>query len=134
MRETSTLTQTDTTIMTLDNIPYSQGEEWQNFRSKVNQTMMQPRSTKLYVGPIDAVASVFINRYVVRLCVTLHLSNNVAQLSVSSCSVSVYSCDVAASSVVQCDIHNALLPECTVETVGKYCGRAFKCDSNAHLL
>jgi hypothetical protein len=86
VRETSPLTQTDITIITLDILPYSQGEEWQNFRSKVNQTMMQPRSTKLYVGPIDTVASDFIKRCVVRLCVTLNLSS---------------SCDVAASSVVQ---------------------------------
>ena len=59
---TSALTQTDTKIITLHTLPYSQGEEWQNFRSKVNRTMMQPRSTKLYVGPIDTVASDFIKR------------------------------------------------------------------------
>lgn len=40
----------------------SQGEEWQQFRSKVNQPMMQPRSTKLYVEPIDDVAQDFITR------------------------------------------------------------------------
>lgn len=40
----------------------SQGPEWQQFRSKVNPPMMQPRSAKLYVGPIDAVAQDFINR------------------------------------------------------------------------
>jgi hypothetical protein len=62
VRGTSALTQTDNTIITLDTLPYSQGEEWQKFRSKVNQTVMQPRSTKLYVGPIDAVASDFIKR------------------------------------------------------------------------
>jgi hypothetical protein len=62
VRETSHLTQTDITIITLDTLPYSQGEEWQKSRSKVNQTMMQPRSTKLYVGPIDAVASDFVKR------------------------------------------------------------------------
>jgi hypothetical protein len=62
VRGKSALTQTDTITITLDILPYSQGEEWHNFRSKVNQTMMQPRSTKLYVGPIDAVASDFIKR------------------------------------------------------------------------
>ncbi|GFG29406.1 hypothetical protein Cfor_03604, partial [Coptotermes formosanus] len=40
----------------------TQGEEWQKLRSKMNQTMMQPRSTKLYVAPIDAVANDFIKR------------------------------------------------------------------------
>ncbi|KAJ4434894.1 hypothetical protein ANN_23465 [Periplaneta americana] len=38
------------------------GEEWQKFRSKVNQTMMQPRATKLYTGQIDLVAEDFIER------------------------------------------------------------------------
>ncbi|KDR20887.1 putative cytochrome P450 301a1, mitochondrial, partial [Zootermopsis nevadensis] len=40
----------------------TQGQSWKNFRSKVNQTMMQPRSTKLYVGPIDSVANDFLKR------------------------------------------------------------------------
>lgn len=40
----------------------TQGEIWQKFRTKVNQVMMKPRSTKLYVGPIDAVAKDFIQR------------------------------------------------------------------------
>ncbi|XP_069671910.1 probable cytochrome P450 301a1, mitochondrial [Periplaneta americana] len=39
-----------------------QGEEWQKFRSKVNQIMMQPRATKLYIGPIDSVADDFVER------------------------------------------------------------------------
>jgi hypothetical protein len=43
-------------------ISFSQGENWQNFRSKVNQTMMQPKSTKLYVGPVDSVANDFLKR------------------------------------------------------------------------
>ncbi|KAJ9596905.1 hypothetical protein L9F63_012070 [Diploptera punctata] len=38
------------------------GEEWHNFRTKVNQIMMQPRTTELYVGTIDAVVSDFIHR------------------------------------------------------------------------
>jgi len=62
MRGTFILIQTNPTIITFYIIPSSQGEEWQNFRSKVNQTMMQHRSTKLYMGPIDAVASDFIKR------------------------------------------------------------------------
>ncbi|XP_068083426.1 probable cytochrome P450 301a1, mitochondrial isoform X2 [Anabrus simplex] len=40
----------------------SQGETWQEFRSKVNQPMMQPRSAKMYVTPINDVAEDFINR------------------------------------------------------------------------
>jgi hypothetical protein len=43
-------------------ISFSQGETWQKFRSKVNQIMMQPRSTKLYVGPIDSVANDLVKR------------------------------------------------------------------------
>jgi hypothetical protein len=56
-------------------------------------------------------------------CDTLHLSSNLLQLSVTSWSISVYSCDVAAFSIVQRDIHTTLLPEGTVETVGKFCSR-----------
>jgi hypothetical protein len=41
---------------------FSDGEKWHKFRSKVNSTMMQPKSTKLYVAPIDAVATDFIKR------------------------------------------------------------------------
>ncbi|PSN42151.1 hypothetical protein C0J52_18993 [Blattella germanica] len=41
----------------------SQGEQWQKSRTKVNQTMMQPRSTKLYISPINAVADDFIESY-----------------------------------------------------------------------
>ncbi|XP_023726868.1 probable cytochrome P450 301a1, mitochondrial [Cryptotermes secundus] len=40
----------------------TQGETWQKFRSKVNHTMMQPKSTKLYVAPIDSVANDFLKR------------------------------------------------------------------------
>ncbi|PNF13667.1 hypothetical protein B7P43_G16772 [Cryptotermes secundus] len=40
----------------------TQGETWQKFRSKVNPTMMQPKSTKLYVTPIDSVANDFLKR------------------------------------------------------------------------
>ncbi|XP_069672594.1 probable cytochrome P450 301a1, mitochondrial [Periplaneta americana] len=38
------------------------GEEWRTFRSKVNQPMMQPRVTKLYVAPINSVADDFLKR------------------------------------------------------------------------
>lgn len=34
----------------------SQGKEWQEFRTSVNQVMMQPRNTKQYVEPIDRVS------------------------------------------------------------------------------
>lgn len=40
----------------------SQGEEWYEFRSKVQQVMMQPRATKVYVPGIDEVASDFIEK------------------------------------------------------------------------
>ncbi|XP_068083403.1 probable cytochrome P450 49a1 [Anabrus simplex] len=40
----------------------TQGKDWQDFRTRVNQPMMQPRNTKLYVGPIDSVAKDFIGR------------------------------------------------------------------------
>ncbi|PNF42439.1 putative cytochrome P450 301a1, mitochondrial [Cryptotermes secundus] len=43
-------------------VAITQGEIWQKFRSKVNPTMMQPRSTKLYVAPIDSVANDFLKR------------------------------------------------------------------------
>ncbi|XP_068083417.1 probable cytochrome P450 49a1 [Anabrus simplex] len=40
----------------------SQGKQWQDFRSSVNQTLMQPRSAKQYVRPIDDVTIDLINR------------------------------------------------------------------------
>lgn len=40
----------------------SQGKKWQESRSAVNQTMMQPRNTKVYVEPIDDVAAEFVER------------------------------------------------------------------------
>ncbi|XP_068083408.1 probable cytochrome P450 49a1 [Anabrus simplex] len=40
----------------------SEGKEWQDLRSKFNQTMMQPRSAKSYVGPIDTVTEDLIDR------------------------------------------------------------------------
>ncbi|KAK7793314.1 hypothetical protein R5R35_011522 [Gryllus longicercus] len=40
----------------------SQGKEWQDFRSKVNQPLMQPRSARRYFAPIDEVAQDFIGR------------------------------------------------------------------------
>ncbi|XP_068083402.1 probable cytochrome P450 49a1 isoform X2 [Anabrus simplex] len=40
----------------------SEGKEWQELRSKFNQTMMQPRNAKSYVGPIDTVTKDLIDR------------------------------------------------------------------------
>ncbi|XP_068083411.1 probable cytochrome P450 49a1 isoform X2 [Anabrus simplex] len=40
----------------------TQGKKWHDFRRSVNPAMMQPRATKLYVGPIDKVAKEFIQR------------------------------------------------------------------------
>lgn len=40
----------------------TQGEEWYNFRSKVNGVLMQPKVIKLYVPKIDAVAKDFIKK------------------------------------------------------------------------
>lgn len=40
----------------------SQGEEWYDFRSKVNQPMMQPRTIKPHVSQIDQVSNDFIKR------------------------------------------------------------------------
>lgn len=39
-----------------------QGDEWQTFRTAVNQVMMQPKNTKQYVEPIDRVTQEFIDR------------------------------------------------------------------------
>ncbi|KAE8743189.1 Cytochrome P450 CYP12 [Frankliniella occidentalis] len=40
----------------------SQGKEWQEFRTAVNQVMMQPRNIKQYVEPIDSVTQEIIDR------------------------------------------------------------------------
>lgn len=40
----------------------TQGEEWYNFRSKVNGVLMQPKVVKLYVPKIDEVAKDFIKQ------------------------------------------------------------------------
>nr|ARN17940.1 cytochrome P450-17 [Cephus cinctus] len=40
----------------------SQGKDWHNFRSKVNQHMMQPRTIKPHVGQINEVAQDFIEK------------------------------------------------------------------------
>lgn len=40
----------------------SQGHEWYEFRSKVQQVLMQPRATKTYVPRIDEVACDFIDK------------------------------------------------------------------------
>lgn len=40
----------------------TQGAVWQKSRSALNQTMMQPRNTKIYVQPIDEVANDLVER------------------------------------------------------------------------
>lgn len=40
----------------------TQGKQWASFRTAVNQTMMQPRNAKLYVGVIDKVSQELIDR------------------------------------------------------------------------
>lgn len=39
-----------------------QGQEWGDFRSKVNQIMMQPRNAKLYIPGIDEVSRDFMTK------------------------------------------------------------------------
>ncbi|XP_067001958.2 probable cytochrome P450 12a5, mitochondrial [Anabrus simplex] len=46
----------------VEGVKSTQGKQWHDFRSSVNPAMMQPRNTKLYVGPIDSVAKEFIQR------------------------------------------------------------------------
>ncbi|PSN38977.1 putative cytochrome P450 301a1 [Blattella germanica] len=43
-------------------IALQHGESWYNFRTKVQQPMLQPRTAKLYVKPIEETAKAFINR------------------------------------------------------------------------
>jgi cytochrome P450 family 49 subfamily A len=38
------------------------GENWYKFRTKVQQTMLQPRTAKLYVKPIEETANAFVKR------------------------------------------------------------------------
>lgn len=45
-----------------ESLATSQGKDWGDFRSAVNQVMMQPRSVREYVEPIDAVARDFVDR------------------------------------------------------------------------
>ncbi|CRL03628.1 CLUMA_CG016420, isoform A [Clunio marinus] len=40
----------------------TQGQEWYDFRTKVQQIMMQPRATKVYIPGIDGVACDFIKK------------------------------------------------------------------------
>lgn len=37
-----------------------QGEPWYNLRTKVNPVMMQPRTVKSYIDPVDAVTREFV--------------------------------------------------------------------------
>lgn len=38
------------------------GESWYNFRTKVQQPMLQPRTAKLYVKSIEETAETFVTR------------------------------------------------------------------------
>ncbi|XP_069679419.1 probable cytochrome P450 301a1, mitochondrial [Periplaneta americana] len=38
------------------------GEKWYNFRTKVQQAMLQPRTAKLYIKPIEETAVAFVER------------------------------------------------------------------------
>lgn len=40
----------------------SQGQEWYDFRSKVQQLLMQPKATKVYIPGIDSVTCEFIEK------------------------------------------------------------------------
>lgn len=42
---------------------YRHGENWQNFRSKVQQVLLQPRVAKQYIKPIEETAMAFLERY-----------------------------------------------------------------------
>ncbi|XP_048511072.1 probable cytochrome P450 49a1 isoform X2 [Athalia rosae] len=41
---------------------YWHGESWYNFRSKVQQVMLQPRTAKLYVGAVQEASEAFVQR------------------------------------------------------------------------
>lgn len=41
---------------------HSQDEDWYNFRSKVQQVLMQPQATKVYIPNMDKVAREFIDK------------------------------------------------------------------------
>jgi cytochrome P450 family 49 subfamily A len=38
------------------------GEKWYKFRSRVQHIMLQPRTAKLYVRPIEETAEAFVKR------------------------------------------------------------------------
>lgn len=40
-----------------------QGQEWYEFRSKVQQVLMKPQTIKVYIPGIDKVARDFIEKY-----------------------------------------------------------------------
>lgn len=41
---------------------YRHGQAWQDFRSKVQQVLLQPKIAKLYMKPIEETADAFIER------------------------------------------------------------------------
>ena len=46
-------------------LPPRHGPKWLEFRTRVQQVMLQPRTAKLYVGAIQGTADSFIRRSVV---------------------------------------------------------------------
>lgn len=48
---------------------FRHGEKWYEFRTKVQQPMLQPRTAKFYVGTIEDTATAFVNRLVIYLTV-----------------------------------------------------------------
>lgn len=41
---------------------FRHGENWQSFRSKVNQIMLQPRIAKMYIKAIESTSQELVNR------------------------------------------------------------------------
>lgn len=52
---------------------YSHGESWYNFRSKVQQVMLQPRIARMYVGAIEEASTALLHRSV-KFCMSFVLS------------------------------------------------------------
>lgn len=41
---------------------FRHGQKWYEFRTKVQQPMLQPRTAKFYIGTIEDTATAFVNR------------------------------------------------------------------------
>lgn len=39
------------------------GESWYNFRSKVQQVMLQPRTARMYISAIEEASLAFLRRF-----------------------------------------------------------------------